>query len=60
MLSCGFDTCIKVSSSLVNRLISDTLLDAKPHFNQKPLAAFFSTPMSLWLLFATAYESQGR
>ena len=37
MLSCGFDTCIKVSSSLVNRLISDTLLVAKPHFNQKPL-----------------------
>jgi len=37
MLSFGFDKCIKVNSSLVNRLISDTLLDAKPHFCQKPL-----------------------
>jgi len=25
------------NSPLVNHLISDTLLDAKPHFNQKPL-----------------------
>jgi len=37
MLSFGFDTCIKANSPLVNRLISDTLLHAKPHFNQKPL-----------------------
>jgi len=35
--SCGFNACTKVTSPLVNRLISDTLLDAKPHFNQKPL-----------------------
>jgi len=27
----------KANSPLVNRLISDTLLDAKPRFNQKPL-----------------------
>jgi len=37
MLSFGFDTCIKANSPLVNRLIGDTLLDAKPHFNHKPL-----------------------
>jgi len=37
MLSFGFDTCIKVNSPLVNCLISDTLLDAKPRFSQKPL-----------------------
>jgi len=28
MLSFGFKTCIKVNSPLVNRLISDSLLDA--------------------------------
>ena len=37
MLSFGFDMCIKVNSPLVNCPISDTLLDAKPHFNQTPL-----------------------
>jgi len=37
MLSFGFDACIKVNSPLVNCLISDTLLDAKPRFNKKPL-----------------------
>jgi len=37
MLSFGFDTCIKANEKLVNRLISDTLLDAKSRFNQKPL-----------------------
>jgi len=37
MISFGFDTCIKVILPLVNRLISNTLLDAKSHFNQKPL-----------------------
>ena len=37
MLSFGFDTCIKVNSPLVNCLSSDTLLDGKPRFNQKPL-----------------------
>jgi len=37
MLSFGFDTRIKANSPLVNRLISDSLLDAKPHFSQKPL-----------------------
>jgi len=31
MLSFGFDTCIKVNSPLVNRLISDTSVDVKPH-----------------------------
>jgi len=33
MFSFGFDRCIKVNSLKVNRLISDTLLDAKPRFN---------------------------
>jgi len=37
MLSFGFDTCIKVNSPFVNCLISDTLLDAKPRFNQMQL-----------------------
>jgi len=37
MLSFGFDTCIKVNSPLVYRLISDTLLDAKSRFNQTQL-----------------------
>jgi len=37
MLSFGFDTCIKVNSPLVNCLISNTLLDAKSHFNQTQL-----------------------
>jgi len=37
MFSFGFDTCIKVNSPFVNCLISDTLQDAKPRFNQKPL-----------------------
>ena len=37
MLSFGFDTCIKVNLPFVNCLISDILLDAKPHFNQTPL-----------------------
>ena len=30
----GLDKCNKVNSPLVNCLISDTLLDAKPRFNQ--------------------------
>jgi len=34
MLSFGFDTRIKANSPLVSRLISATLLDAKPRFNQ--------------------------
>ena len=37
MLSFGFDTRTKVNSPLVNRLISDILLIAKPGFNQKQL-----------------------
>ena len=37
MLSFGFDMRIKVNSPLVNRLISDTLLDAKPRFSQTQL-----------------------
>ena len=37
MLSFGFDRCIKVNSPLVNCLISDILLDAKPRFSQKLL-----------------------
>jgi len=37
MFSFGFDTCTKVNSPLVNRLISNTLLIAKPGFNQTQL-----------------------
>jgi len=37
MLFFCFDAGIKVNSPLVNRLISDTLLDAKPRFNQTQL-----------------------
>jgi len=33
----AFETCNKANSPLVNRLISDTLVDAKPYFNHTPL-----------------------